>query len=324
MNKNTNKEERVARLKEHITGRVIGQDGPVKRLVEAVIPGELGLTHAGAPKTLALICGPTGTGKTMAVQEMSRFLYGDRSVVARIDMGNFGSEDSIKMLLGENRSDCGILGEQIEALRASGGRFLLLDEIEKAHPKVTDMMLAMEAARLQLANGTIVDLSELHVFATSNLAAKELIEAGPQCERILRQIVQDAAMDFFRPEIFARFQVVIVYGMLTQSAQLAICRNMLEKELRFQEKNMAGHLGAHSHMIRIGEGVFRRLVNEGFDRDLGARPMRNVVEHRVREAITSAWLTKRIPKGAMESLLILDGAKGLKLVMPRSAMICLS
>ena len=313
-------EERVAQLRAYICERVIGQDMPVRRLVDAVVPGELGLTPAGAPKTLALICGPTGTGKTMAVQEMSHFLYGDESKVARIDMGNFTTEDSIKMLLGESRKDCGILGEQISVMRKSGGSFLLLDEIEKAHPKVVDMLLAMEAARLQLSNGEIVDLSELHIFATSNLAAKELIEAGQQAERTLRRIVEEAAMDFFRPEIFARFQVVVVYGMLSQKSQLAICRQMLEKELRFQERNLAGRLGVPAHRIHVDDGVFGRLVNQGFHRDLGARPMRNVVEWRVREAVSAACIGGRLVRGASESLLALDeGGNGLRLVTPRQA-----
>lgn len=311
-----NHDERVAGLFAHLCGRVIGQDSSIRRLSEAIIPGELGLSPGGAPRSLVLICGPTGTGKTKAILEASAYLYGPEAAVARIDLGNFSTDDAVSRLVGSDPTDGGFLGQQIALLRKTGGRMLLLDEIEKANPKVADMLLGMEAARVTLANREVVDLSGYHIFATSNLAAQELMNCGTN-EATLRKVVQDAATEFFRPEVFARFSAVVVYVKLSQKAQLSICRQMLDEELSYQSSVLTRKFG-HPHKITVAGSVFRRLVNEGYHHDLGARPMRNVVQRRVRNAVAAALLEKTVFAEADRSILETSGAEGLRLVMPRN------
>jgi ATP-dependent Clp protease ATP-binding subunit ClpB len=302
----------------HLNKRVIGQEAAIAALCEALVPGEMGLTPPGAPRTLLLVCGPTGTGKTKAVLEASQFLY-RTSFICRVDMAEYSTEAAVPRLLGENRSDLGYLGEQLAKLEETGGHFILLDEIEKAHPKVSDMFLGMEAARITLANGKTVDLSPYHIFVTSNLGAKELSEAGDAMpERTRRRVVEDAAKAHFRPEVLARFAGVVMYKKLSQSAQMAICRQMLDEELAYLEGQVAKQLG-HPHKIHVGDGVFQRLVSEGYHRELGARPMRNVVQKRTRNAVANALLKGAnggIFRGVRESTIVLVGENGYE-VAPR-------
>ncbi|AHF94952.1 hypothetical protein OPIT5_00010 (plasmid) [Opitutaceae bacterium TAV5] len=235
---------KASNLKGQLRKQVIGQETATDQLAEAIIPGELGLTPAGMPRSMVLICGPTGTGKTKAIIEASQYLYGS-DVLARIDMGEFSTEVSVPRLLGENRQDCGFLGEQIEKLDKSGGHFLLLDEIEKGHPKVTDMLLGMEAARITLANGNTIDLSKYHIFATSNLGARDLVETSDSMpERARKRIIEDAAKEFFRPEILARFSALILYKKLTSQVQRAIGEQMMVQELGFLSSMLGNRLAA--------------------------------------------------------------------------------
>jgi ATP-dependent Clp protease ATP-binding subunit ClpB len=315
------KEQRIKNLEIFLQSRVIGQVPSINRLVEAVKPGELGLSSKNMPKSLTLVSGPTGTGKTKAILEMSRYLYGPKARVARIDVGNFSTEESIGNLIGRTglgQNPKGVFGDEIAKLRSSGGGMILLDEIEKGHAKVADILLGVEVARLQLADGEVVDLSDYHIFATSNLAAKEMIAAGDANERTLRRVLEQAATAFFRPEVFARFNAVVVYGKLRYQDQLKICQQMLDEELVAQEAILREKLGVPGFKILTGEGVFRRLVHEGYHRDLGARPMRTAVMRRVQNAISEALLRGHITPGMCEGVLELAGEKeGLRLVMSR-------
>jgi ATP-dependent Clp protease ATP-binding subunit ClpA len=255
-----------------------------------------------------LVLGPTGTGKTKAVLEMSQYLFGTAQV-ARVNMAEFGSPDALNDFL---PTLCG----EIDKLLAANGRFLLLDEIEKGHPKASDLFLGMEAAMISNPKtGKRYDLSELFVFVTSNVGASDLSEIDESVPfTALKRVVEDAAKAQFRPEVFARFTHVVIYRKLARDAQLAICRQMLDEELAFQAKTLGAMFG-HGVSILIGDGVFRRLVSEGYHRTLGARPMRNVVSARVREALTSGRIERTVRQGAPRIRLTLEGDK----IIARSA-----
>ena len=289
-----------AGLEAFLGGRVIGQEDAVATLSKAVRAGEMGHCPTGMPKTFALVLGPTGTGKTKAVLEMSKYLYGTNQV-ARVNMAEFGSPDALNDFL---PNLCG----QLDKLIAAKGRFLLLDEIEKGHPKASDLFLGMEAA--MIANpktGQKYDLSDLHIFVTSNVGSSDLGEIDESVPfTAIKRVVEEAAKAQFRPEVFARFTHVVIYRKLARQAQLSICRQMLEEEVEFQARALSGIFG-HKVVIEIGDGVFRRLVSEGYHRTLGARPMRNVVSSRVREALTSGRIMGGVRVGRPKVRIILDG-----------------
>lgn len=291
---------RCAGLEAFLAQRVLGQLDAVAILCKAVRAGEMGHCPKGMPKTFALVLGPTGMGKTKAVLEMSKYLYGTGQI-ARVNMAEFGSPDSLNDFLPN-------LCAELDKLLAAKGRFLLLDEIEKGHPKASDLFLGMEAA--MIANpktGKKYDLSEIHIFVTSNVGSGDLGEIDESVPfTVIKRVVEEAAKTQFRPEVFARFTYVVIYRKLARQAQLAICRQMLDEEVAFQAKILTEIFG-HPVVIEVGDGVFRRLVSEGYHRTLGMRPMRNVVSSRVREALTSGRIAGGVRAGRPKVRLIVNG-----------------
>jgi ATP-dependent Clp protease ATP-binding subunit ClpA len=303
-------------IRAHLRREVMGQDEAVRDLSDALLAGELGHTPLGRPRSLILILGPTGTGKTKAVTEAGSHLHGT-GCVARINCAEFSSEERVPLLLGTSAGARGLLGERIAALRAAGGRILLLDEIEKANPRVSDYLLGMEEASLTLANGETLDLSDLHVIATSNVGSAGVVEMEGVSRSSVRRFVEQEAASHFRPEVLARFTAVIVFGHLKREVQLQICARMLEREVDFQSGVLSRRFG-HPHRVLLAEGVCRRLVGEGWHRRLGARPMRNVVERRVRGALVESQLRGALGPGVNESVLLADVPDGIRAAIARS------
>lgn len=296
---------RVGELHDHLVKRVIGQNQAVAVLAEALMAGEMGHTPRGRPKTFALLAGPTGTGKTKAVLEASRFLFGTEAV-ARVNCAEFATDARVPLLLG-TEGKRGLLGATLDDLRASGGKILLLDEIEKANRMVSDLFLGMEAAEITLGNNEKVDLSDFHILNTSNVGSADLADLDEGVPwPTLKWVVETAAKEQFRPEVFARFTHLAIFNKHGNKAQLAICEQMLTEEVEFQRRTLAQQFG-HEHTLGVGPGVYRRLVSEGFHPLLGMRPMRNVVEQRVRNAIVRARRNGVLVPGVSESWLVLEG-----------------
>ena len=303
-------------LREHLRGTILGQDEAVAGLCDALLAGEMGHTARGRPRSMVLILGPTGTGKTRAVIEASRHLHGT-DAIARINSAEFSSEERVPLLLGTATGARGILGGQIERLRSAGGRILLLDEIEKANPRVSDYLLGIEEAAVTLASGETLDLSDLHVIATSNVGSAGVVEMEGVARSSVRRYVEQEAAAHFRPEVLARFTAVLVFGHLARDVQLRICRRMLEQEIAFQSGVLSRKFG-HPHRVCAGADVCRRLVSEGWHRRLGARPMRNVVERRVRGALVESQLRGALGPGVRQSVLLADGPDGIRAAVARA------
>ena len=291
-------------LRGHLAASILGQEEAIAGLSDALLAGEMGHTPRGRPRSLILILGPTGTGKTKAVVAASGHLYGTQAI-ARINAAEFSSAERVPLLLGSAAGQRGLLGERIERLRSEGGRILLLDEIEKAHASVSDYLLGIEEAAVTLASGHTLDLSDLHIIATSNLGSAGVIEMEGVSRASVRRYVEQEAATHFRPEVLARFTSVLVFGHLSRDVQIRICQQMLDQEIAFQSAVLSRAFGA-GHRIRADADVCRRLVSEGWHRRLGARPMRHVVERRVRGALVGSRLRGALGPGVSESVLVVD------------------
>jgi len=205
----------------------------------------------------------------------------------------------------------------VARLRACGGRILLLDEIEKAHPRVSDYLLGIEEAAVTLSSGETLDLSDLHVIATSNLGSAGVVEMEGVARASVRRYVEQEAASHFRPEVLARFTAILVFGHLSREVQVRICSQMLEGEMAFQSSVLSSRFG-HPHRVRADPDVPRRLVSEGWHRRLGARPMRNVVERRVRGALVKSQLRGALGPGVRESVLLADERDGVRAGIARA------
>ncbi|HEY1848100.1 MAG TPA: AAA family ATPase [Opitutaceae bacterium] len=294
----------------HLVGSVVGQEDALRGLADALLAGEMGHARPGRPRSVVLLLGPTGTGKTESVLAASAHLFG-AGMVARIDAAEFSSPERVPLLLGSQAGSPGILAGRISRMRETGGRILLLDEIEKAHPWVADYLLGIEAASLTLADGRALDLSDIHVIATSNVGSEGVVGLEAVSRASVRRFVEQEAAMKFRPEVLARFSAVLVFRHLSRDVQIEICRRMLGDELAHQGRVLSRVLG-HPHRVLGGPEVCRRLVAEGWHRSLGARPMRNAVERRVRSALVAARLRGAIGPGLTSSVLVAAAGEGLR------------
>jgi ATP-dependent Clp protease ATP-binding subunit ClpB len=305
-------------LRAHLRGAVLGQEEAVDALCGALLAGELGHGSPGRPRSLLLLLGPTGTGKTRSVAEASRHLFGT-GAMAKVNAAEYSAPERVPLLLGARSGEAGHLGEAIARMRDRGGRILLIDEIEKAHRSVADYLLGIEEASLTVASGETLDLSGIHVVATSNVGSSGVVGLEGLSRASVRRFVEQEASEQFRPEVLARFTALIVFGHLGRDTQLAVCGQMLEDELALQARALSRMYG-HPVALTAGPGVCSRLAGEGWHRRLGARPMRNTVERRVRGALVEARLNRVLGPGVTEAVLVTEPGGGLRAAVARLPM----
>ncbi|MDX2185802.1 MAG: AAA family ATPase [Opitutaceae bacterium] len=264
---------------------IIGQEEATRAFARALLRGELGCMEPGRPLSFLLLLGETGVGKTETVLASARHLYSGMDTVVRLDMSEYAERaPGLARLVGTGPGEPGLLARELERARSHvpGGRkgvFLLLDEIEKAHPDITRLFLGMEAARLTGADGRTLDLQDVHVICTSNLgseAARELSGQAPYA--YVRGVVEEEARMHFGSAVYARFGEVIVYKSLGYEVQRRICEQKVERKLAF----LSGSLGLP---VNAGPGVVEFLLRRGYHRDLGARRMRHTIDREMGDAV---------------------------------------
>ena len=271
-------------LVSHLASKIIGQSNVIPGVVEALLDGELGFTDPDRPKGTFLFLGPTGVGKTELTLSFTRYLF-DESKLVRFDMSEFQNQESVGVLLGRSEIETGLFAKRV--LGANGKGTLLFDEIEKAHPRVLDLLLQiLDAARLTMANGTTLDLSGFYIVCTSNIAATAILDARHSVRATLVRFVESQAQIRLRPEIYARFQTVAVFDRLQYEDQLAITEHLLTREVKRQSERTGINL-------TVGEGLIAYLAGDGFHPRLGARPLRRRIEREVRAALRTNAFGKK-------------------------------
>ena len=285
---------RLLDLPAFLEGRIIGQEFVIPRVVPTLQNGELGLSDPGRPKGTFLFLGPTGVGKTELTLLMCEYIFGDVSKhCIRLDMSEYQNQESLQLLLGQNETSRGNIGRFFD--RAEGRGFLLFDEIEKAHPRVLDIFLqVLDAARITVANGDTLNLSNFYIVATSNIGADALMDLKNSSIATIERFIEDLAAAELRPEVLARFNVRCVFQRLGYESQKKIAGIMLRKELKL--------LAAKGHHLTVGHGVLELLVSEGVEPRLGARRMRTTVESHCRHAVREAMLAGLNTSGELVSL----------------------
>jgi ATP-dependent Clp protease ATP-binding subunit ClpA len=267
--------EKLRTLPARLQKVVIGQDDAVATVAERLQHGELGLTTSGRPKASFLFLGPTGVGKTELTLQFTQELIGPGKVV-RLDMSEYQTQGRLDLLLGTSRDDPGRIAEGFDACGGAGT--LLLDEIEKAHWRVLDILLQiLEPARLTTGSNRVLDFSSWYVVLTSNIGAQRIMAMRKSKYETMERLVRQDAQRELRPEIFGRIGAAVVFNKLDYDTQCRIADCLLGKELRQQQE-----LG---HTLTRGGGVLDVVINRGYHDRLGARPMRDAVEHLVRNAL---------------------------------------
>jgi ATP-dependent Clp protease ATP-binding subunit ClpB len=271
--------KRLAELEEELPREIRGQGHVLSRILSVLRRGQLKLRKPGRPRGSFLKLGPTGTGKTEATMVFTRRLFGAGALI-RLDMSEYQTQQSLGVLIGSQPGECGYLG--MERKRVAEGT-LLLDEIEKAHPRVLDICLQLlDAARVTVASGETLDFSPFYIALTSNIGAAEIMGLQHSSAATLERHVMSRAQQTLRPELFARIDEVLVFHPLGYETQLEIADKFLRSELKFLKEQGYG--------LKVDASVMPFLVRKGFHPKLGARPMRNAVEKLIGDAVAKSLL----------------------------------
>jgi ATP-dependent Clp protease ATP-binding subunit ClpA/ATP-dependent Clp protease ATP-binding subunit ClpC len=264
----------VAALREDFARRIMGQDPAVDAARDLVLRIRAGLTDPRRPYAVYLFTGPTGTGKTELAKCIAEYLYGGASRLLRFDMGELSDPDAAARLVGDALQPHGDLTERV---RQQPFCVLLLDEIEKAHPTVLNLLLQLfDDGRLTDASGAVADFTHAVVIMTSNLGARvqQPIGFAEAPDAVLREVAR-AVREFFPPELFNRIDRVVPFAPLSP----ATARRIATKELSALLARRG--LAERSIFVYSSASVLDTVVTEGFDPALGARPLRRYLEQHV-------------------------------------------
>jgi ATP-dependent Clp protease ATP-binding subunit ClpB len=277
-----NDEPRHAKLRNlgiYLRQRIRGQDHVISRIASLLRRGELGLRKPGRPRGSFLFLGPTGVGKTELTLAFTRYLMGEESLF-RFDMSEYQNQESLALLLGGRPGERGTLALAYDKQHCGT---LLFDEIEKAHPRILDVFLQiLDAARVTMASGETLDLSGFYIVFTSNIASADILSLQHSAFSTLERHVLTRAQQTMRPEIYARISEKLVFNKLTYDVQLDIACLLLLQEMEF--------LLAKGYDIEPSKAVLPFLVRRGFHPRLGARPMRDVIEKLIGDAVATDLL----------------------------------
>ena len=273
--------EHLRHLEAHLCEQILGQDHVISRVVPVLHRGELGLSTPGRPLGSFLFLGPTGVGKTELALAFTRYLFGNEKLF-RFDMSEYQTQGSLGLLLGGKLGEIGILG--LTVARSAAGT-LLFDEIEKAHPRVLDVFLQiLDTARVTMANGETLDLSDFYIVFTSNLGGADILNLQHSSFATMERHVLSRAQQSLRPELFARITEKLVFDRLGYDVQLEIAKLHIDRELSF--------LRVKGFHVIADKSIISFIMQRGFHPRLGARPLRDAIEKYLRGAVAEATLAE--------------------------------
>jgi ATP-dependent Clp protease ATP-binding subunit ClpB len=280
--------DRLLKMEARLHQRVVGQDEAVTKVSKAIRLSRAGLQDPNRPIGSFLFLGPTGVGKTELAKALAEFLFDDERSMVRIDMSEYMEKHAVSRLIGAPPGYVGYDegGQLTEAVRRRPYSVVLLDEIEKAHQEVFNILLqVMDDGRLTDGHGRTVDFRNVIMIMTSNLGSQHLLnESDPQRAA---QKVKEALRDHFRPEFLNRIDAQILFSRLDQST----IRQIVDIQLRSAEKLLANR-GLRLEFEDPARDLLARL---GYDPSFGARPLKRTVRELVLEPLSEMILAGQVP-----------------------------
>ncbi len=291
--------ERLINMEQSLHEGVIGQDEPISLVSKAVRRARAGLKNPRRPTGIFLFLGPTGVGKTLLVRKLAEFMFGSEDALIRIDMSEFMERHSVARLVGAPPGYIGYDdgGQLTETVRRKSYCVILLDEIEKAHPEVFNILLQIfDDGHLTDSKGRKVDFRNAVIAMTSNIGS-DLIrqdrsvgfaarsEAGQSEEQAYQRMktnVLDEVKRFFRPEFLNRIDGQVVFHALN--------REHMHQIIPIEMKDVASNLIEKGINLEITDAAKEWLVEKGYDPIFGARPLRRVIQDNVEDKLSDAIL----------------------------------
>jgi ATP-dependent Clp protease ATP-binding subunit ClpB len=265
--------QKLIHMEERLHKRVIGQDEGINAVSNAIRRARAGLQDPNRPLGSFLFLGPTGVGKTELARALAEFLFDDEQAMIRIDMSEYQEKHTVSRLLGAPPGYVGYeeAGQLTEAVRRRPYAVVLLDEIEKAHPEVLNVLLQLlDDGRLTDGKGRTVDFKNTVVIMTSNIGSQYL--TGEVTEGARRQVTE-ALREHFRPEFLNRIDEIIFFH--------ALDRQHMKQIIDIQLTGLMKRLEERKIHVRLSEAAKDQLVHEGYDPIYGARPLKRTIQRRV-------------------------------------------
>lgn len=297
---NGGEREKLIHLEERLHQRVVGQDEAVKAVSEAVIRARAGIKDPNRPIGSFIFLGPTGVGKTELAKALAEILFDDERNMIRIDMSEYMEKHTVSRLIGAPPGYVGYDegGQLTEAVRRRPYSVILLDEIEKAHADVFNVLLqVLDDGRLTDGQGRIVDFKNTLIIMTSNLGSTEIMQKKGE---VTREEVQSMLMRFFRPEFLNRVDDIVVFKAL-QEEQIKDIVKLILKELSDRlQKQLDMTLTASDEAVAY-------LAGAGFDPAFGARPLKRLIVHTVENILGKKIVAGEIGSGTKVKVVLKDG-----------------
>ena len=288
--------EKLLNMESHLHKRVVGQDEAVQLVADAIRRSRAGLSDPGRPYGSFLFLGPTGVGKTELTKALASFLFDSDDHMVRIDMSEFMEKHSVARLIGAPPGYVGYEegGYLTEAVRRKPYSVLLLDEVEKAHPDVFNILLqVLDDGRLTDGQGRTVDFRNTVIIMTSNLGSQHIQSMSGQPYDVVKEVIWTELKQSFRPEFLNRIDEVVVFH--------ALDAKHIESIARIQLQRLAERLAQREMRLEVSDAAVAQLARAGFDPVFGARPLKRAIQQHIENPVAR---------------LVLDGTFGEKDVVP--------
>ena len=285
--------DKLLRMESELHKRVIGQDEAIRAMSDAIRRSRAGLSDPNKPYGSFLFLGPTGVGKTELSKAVASFLFDTEESMIRIDMSEFMEKHSVARLIGAPPGYVGYEegGYLTEAVRRRPYSVILMDEVEKAHPDVFNVLLqVLDDGRLTDGHGRTVDFRNTVIVMTSNLGSDQIGELAEGHEyAVMKEQVMSVVGQHFRPEFINRIDDIIVFHPLI--------REQLHEIAKIQVATLQSRLSERDLQLNVTDAVIEKLTNMGFDSVFGARPLKRVIQVHLENPLAQEILSGRFAPG---------------------------
>ena len=277
--------QKLLHMKDALEERVVGQDEAVKRVAETILRSRAGLSDPNRPYGSFLFLGPTGVGKTELTKALAQFLFDTEDALVRIDMSEFMEKHSVARLIGAPPGYVGYEegGYLTEAVRRHPYSVILLDEVEKAHPDVFNVLLqVLDDGRMTDGQGRTVDFKNTVIVMTSNLGSSEIQEMIGESRESVKNAVMTEVREHFRPEFINRIDEIEIFNSLGSEA--------IRRIAAIQLKSLQARVAAQDVTLEVTDEAMAELAEVGFDPHYGARPLKRAIQDHIENRLAMVML----------------------------------
>ena len=277
--------QKLLHMKDALEERVVGQDEAVKRVAETILRSRAGLSDPNRPYGSFLFLGPTGVGKTELTKALAQFLFDTEDALVRIDMSEFMEKHSVARLIGAPPGYVGYEegGYLTEAVRRHPYSVILLDEVEKAHPDVFNVLLqVLDDGRMTDGQGRTLDFKNTVIVMTSNLGSSEIQEMIGESRESVKNAVMTEVREHFRPEFINRIDEIVIFNSLGSEA--------IRRIAAIQLKSLQARVAAQDVTLEVTDEAMAELAEVGFDPHYGARPLKRAIQDHIENRLAMVML----------------------------------